>query len=413
MANHSSTIFRCPNPARRRLLRTAGATVALGVSRQVHAQARAPLVVWFTVEGAKALRQIGERFSAETGVELIVETPDPLEGPTKFQQAAAAGKGPDIYVYAHDKAGEWTASGLLRNVTPSRRLREDTLPLAWKGFILRGRIWGYPYAIEAVTLIYNKALVPTPPKTFEEVFALDAQLARQGRKAILWDYTNNYFSWPLLAAGGGYAFRERADGSYDPRDTGVNNAGALAGGELIQRLIREGLMPSGSGYPEMEAALAQGRVAMMINGPWAWVNLKRTGVDFGVAKIPAVAGNPAAPYVGIKGLYISRACRQPEVAAEFIENHLLTLPGLRALDRAEPIGAPASKAYYAELAADPQVGSKVAGIMASARDGVPTPSNPEMGRFWSAMKSSLTNLSEGRQTPRQALDAAARRIVAS
>jgi maltose/maltodextrin transport system substrate-binding protein len=397
---------------RRRLLQTAGAA-ALGVAHRVSAQPRPPLVVWFTVEGAKAFRQIGERFTAETGVALVVETPDPLEGPTKFQQAAAAGKGPDIYVYAHDKTGEWTSSGLLRSVTPSRRLRDDIEPLAWKGFTLRGRIWGYPYAIEAITLIYNKALVATPPKTFEEVFALDAQLSKQGRKAILWDYTNNYFSWPLFAAGGGYAFRERADGSHDPRDTGVNNAGALAGGELLQRLIREGLMPAGSGYPEMEAALAQGRVAMMINGPWAWVNLKRTGVDFGVAKIPAVAGRPAAPYVGIKGLFISRACRQPEVAVEFIENHLLTLPGLRALDRAEPIGAPASKAYSAELAADPQVGSKVAGIMASARDGVPTPSNPEMGRFWSAMKSALTNLSEGRQTPRQALDAAARRIVAS
>jgi maltose/maltodextrin transport system substrate-binding protein len=162
----------------------------------------------------------------------------------------------------------------------------------------------------------------------------------------------------------------------------------------------------------MEAALSQGRVAMMINGPWAWVNLKRTGIDFGVAKIPAVAGKPAAPYVGIKGLCISRACRQPELAVEFIENHLLTLPGLRALDQAEPIGAPASKAYYAELLADPLVGSKVAGIMASARDGVPTPSIPEMSRFWAAMKSSLTNLTEGRQTPREALDAAARRIVA-
>jgi maltose/maltodextrin transport system substrate-binding protein len=401
------------SPSRRRLLQTAGAAAALGVAGRVHAQARPPLVVWFTVEGAKAFRQIGERFTAETGVALVVETPDPLEGPTKFQQAAAAGKGPDIYVYAHDKTGEWTSSGLLRSVTPSRRLRDDIEPLAWKGFTVRGRIWGYPYAIEAITLIYNKALVATPPLTFEAVFALDAQLSKQGKKAILWDYTNNYFSWPLFAAGGGYAFRERADGSYDPRDTGVNNAGALAGGELIQRLIRERLMPAGSGYPEMEAAMAQGRVAMTINGPWAWVNLKRTGVDFGVAKIPAVAGKPAAPYVGIKGLFISRACRQPEVAVEFIENHLLTLPGLRTLDRAEPIGAPASKAYYAELAADPQVGSKVAGIMASARDGVPTPSNPEMGRFWSAMKSSLTNLSEGRQTPRQALDAAARRIVAS
>ena len=56
------------------------------------------------------------------------------------------------------------------------------------------------------------------------------------------------------------------------------------------RLVREGLMPAGSGYAEMEAALGQGRVAMMINGPWSWVNLKRVGVDFGVARIPAVGG---------------------------------------------------------------------------------------------------------------------------
>lgn len=369
-------------------------------------------MAWFTVEGAKAFRRIGQAFTAETGVEVVVETPDPLDGPTKFQQTAATGKGPDLYVYAHDRAGEWADSGVLRPVTPGRRLREDIDALAWKGFTRRGRAWGYPYAIEAVTLIYNKALVRTPPTTWDEVFALDAQLAPQGRKAILWDYTNTYFSWPLLAAGGGYAFRERADGSHDPRDTGVASAGALRGAELIDRLIRQGLMPAGSTYADMEAGLAQGRVAMMINGPWAWVNLRRTGIDFGVARIPAVAGQAAAPFVGIKGIYVSRACRQPELAAEFVENHLLTRPGLRAIDQAEPIGAPASKAYYAELAADTQVGDKIRGIMASARDGVPTPSIPEMSRFWSAMKSSLTNLSEGRQTPRQALDAAARRILA-
>jgi maltose/maltodextrin transport system substrate-binding protein len=126
-----------------------------------------------------------------------------------------------------------------------------------------------------------------------------------------------------------------------------------------------------------------------------------------------VAGKAAAPFVGIKGIYVSRACRQPEIAAEFIENHVLSLPGLRTLDQAEPIGAPASKAYYAELAADPKVGENIRGIMASARDGVPTPSNPEISRFWAAMKSSLTNLTEGRQTPAQALEAAERRILAN
>ncbi len=399
-------------PARRRLLlHSAAAAFALGAPGIVRA-ARPPLVAWFTVEGAKAFRRIGEAFTEQTGVEVVVETPDPIEGPTKFQQTAATGKGPDLYVYAHDRAGEWADSGVLRPVTPGRRLREDIDALAWKGFTRRGRAWGYPYAIEAVTLIYNKALVRTPPATWDEVFALDAELAKQGRKAILWDYTNTYFSWPLLAAGGGYAFRERKDGSHDPRDTGVASEAALRGAELIDRLIRQGLMPAGSTYADMEAGLAQGRVAMMINGPWAWVNLRRTGVDFGVAPIPRVAGHAAAPFVGIKGIYVSRACRQPELAAEFVENHLLTLPGLRDIDRAEPIGAPASKAYYAELAADAQVGDKIRGIMASARDGVPTPSIPEMSRFWAAMKSSLTNLSEGRQTPRQALDAAARRILA-
>jgi len=51
--------------------------------------------------------------------------------------------------------------------------------------------------------------------------------------------------------------------------------------------------------------------------------------------------------------------------------------------------------------------------MDSAKDGQPTPSIPEMGRFWAAMKSSLTTLSEGRQSAREAMDAAARRILAA
>jgi maltose/maltodextrin transport system substrate-binding protein len=391
---------------RRRVLRTVAAAAVLGIPGAARAQPRAPLVVWFTVEGAKAMRQIGEAFSAQTGIEVVIETPD-SDGPSKFQQAAAAGKGPDLLIYAHDRLGEWIGGGLVHAVTPSRRLLEDIDPLAWKGFGYRGRLWGYPYAIEAVTLIYNRALVHEPPRTFDEVFELDARLSRQGRKAILWDYTNTYFTWPLFAANGGYAFKARPDGTYDAGDSGVNNAGALVGARLLERMIKQGLMPAGSGYPEMEAAMAQGRVAMMINGPWAWLNLRRAGIDFGIARIPSVAGKPAVPFVGIKGIMINRSTQQREAAVEFIENHLLTQPGLRAIDRAEPIGAPASREFYRELAVDPHI----AGIMESARDGVPTPSVPEMGRFWAAMKSSLTTLTEGRQTAAQAMEAAARRIA--
>jgi maltose/maltodextrin transport system substrate-binding protein len=76
------------NVPRRRLLRAASAAAALGAPRWARAQTP-PLVVWFTVERAKAMRRLAERFTAETGVPVVVETPD--DGPAKFQQAAGAG----------------------------------------------------------------------------------------------------------------------------------------------------------------------------------------------------------------------------------------------------------------------------------------------------------------------------------
>lgn len=389
----------------RQALGAVAAAAALAFAAPVHASEPGKLLIWFSVDGAKGLQKVGDEFTKKTGIPVKVEAPE--DGPGKFQQAAAAGKGPDIWIWAHDRIGEWIAGGLIQPVTPSRKLQSDIDPLAWKAFSVAGKTWGYPYAIEAVSLVYNKALVKQPPKSFDEVMALDRQLSGQGKKAILWDYTNTYFTWPLLAANGGYAFKQKADGTYDAADTGVNNAGSLKGVELLNRLIREKYMPEGSGYAEMEGGMAQGKVAMMINGPWSWDNLRKAKIDFGVAKIPTVAGKKAAPFVGVKGVMINKATVNRDLAVEFIENYMLTQDGLKTINAAEPIGAPASKAFFAELKVDPNI----AATMASAQDGAPMPNNPEMGRFWSSMQSALGNVMEGRQSPKEAMDGAAKRIL--
>jgi maltose/maltodextrin transport system substrate-binding protein len=381
---------------------------ALGLAlAQVPAHAAEPgkLLIWYSVDGAKGMQKIGEEFTKKTGIPVTVEAPE--DGPGKFQQAAAAGKGPDIWIWAHDRIGEWIAGGLIQPLTPSKKVQAGIDPLAWRAFTVGGKTWGYPYAVEAVALVYNKALVKTPPKTFEEVMALDKTLSAQGKKAILWDYTNTYFTWPLLAANGGYAFKQNADGSYDATDTGVNNAGAVKGVELLNKLLREKYMPEGSGYAEMEGGMAQGKVAMMINGPWSWDNLRKAKIDFGVAKIPMVGGKAASPFVGVKGAMVNKASPNKDLAVEFIENYMLSAKGLKTLNEAEAIGAPADKAYFGELKSDPNI----AATMASAQDGHPMPNNPEMGRFWSAMVSSLGNVMEARQSPKEAMDAAAKRIL--
>lgn len=365
------------------------------------------LLVWINGDkGYNGLQKIGDEFAKKTGVQVTVEHPE--DAPGKFQQAAAAGKGPDIWIWPHDRIGEWIAGGLLQPLTPSKKLRDDIDPLAWKAFNVGGKTWGYPISIEAVSLVYNKALVKTPPKSFEEVMALDKQLAKDGKKAILWDYTNTYFTWPLLAANGGYAFKLKPDGTYDPADTGVNNAGAVKGAELLNKLIREKYMPEGSGYAEMEAAMAQGKVAMMINGPWSWDNLKKANIDFAVAKIPTVGGKKAAPFVGVLGAMLNKSTPNKDVAVEFIENYMLSTKGLKMINDDVPLGTPASKTLFAELKSDP----KIQATMASAQDGSPMPNNPEMGRFWSAMVSALGNIMDGRQSAKEALDGAAKRILA-
>ena len=372
------------------------------------AQAQTPLrlLVWINGDkGYNGLQKVGDAFAQVSGVQVVVQHPE--GAPDKFQAAAAAGKGPDIMCWAHDRVGEWAKSGLVVPLRPSRRVRDEIDDASWRAFTYRGQVWGYPLAIEAIGLIYNKALVAQPPATFDEVIALDRQLKPQGRSAILWAYNNSFFTWPLLAGPGGFVFGRNAAGELDPRVVGVNNAGALQGAQLLERLISDGHMPRGARYAEMEAAFAKGQVAMMINGPWAWDNVRKVGIDFGVAAVPGLAGRPAKPFVGVLGCMISAPSRLKDVAREFIENHLLRIDSLKLISADVALGVPANKAYYAELSADP----RIAATMVNARAGEPIPNIPEMGRFFPAIDAALEAITNGRQAPRAALDGAAARML--
>ncbi|TDR73047.1 maltose/maltodextrin ABC transporter substrate-binding protein MalE [Paludibacterium purpuratum] len=364
------------------------------------------LLIWINGDkGYRGLQQVGDEFAKQTGIQVVVEHPEDAAG--KFQQAAAAGKGPDIFIWPHDRMGEWSSAGLLSPVTPSKKIRAENDELGWRAFSSGGKVWGYPIALEAVALVYNKDLVPTPPKSFDDVIALDKKLSASGKKAILWDFTNTYFTWPLLAAGGGYPFKQRADGTYDPKNVGVNNAGAVAGVNTLMKLINSGAMPKSASYSDMEAGVNKGKIAMMITGPWAWDNLKKSHINFGVAPIPKVGGKSAAPFVGVLGAMINSSSKNKELAVEFIENHMLTPQGLKTINNDVALGVPANKAFYNQLKSDPNIQA----TMQSAKSGAPMPNNPEMGKFWSTMASTLQNVTTGRQAVKPGLDAAQQRIL--
>jgi maltose/maltodextrin transport system substrate-binding protein len=384
---------------------------ALTLTGTAQAQGVNPLrlLVWINGDkGYNGLQKVGDAFTRESGVQVVVQHPE--GAPDKFGAAAAAGKGPDIFCWPHDRTGEWARSGLIVPIKPPPRVQREIEASAWQAFTYKGQVWGYPLSIESIGLIYNRALVPTPPATFDGVIAIDRRLkaASGGRtSAILWDYNKSFFSWPLLAGAGGYVFGRNAQGELDSKTVGVNTAGALKGAEMLDRLIQGGTMPKGARYAEMEAGFARGQVAMMISGPWSWDNAKKSGIDFGVAPVPAVvAGQPSKTFVGVLGCMVSAPSKLKDIAREFIENHLLKVDSLKIISADVPLGTPANKAYFQELSGDPHI----VATMANAQRGEPIPNIPEMGRFFPAMDAALEAISNGRQAPKDALDGAAARM---
>ena len=384
----------------------AACTVALLATPVMADMNEGELVIWINGDkGYNGLAEVGKKFTEDTGIKVQVAHPDKVE--EKFQQLASAGNGPDIMFWAHDRFGQWVNGGLLKALNPSAEIKAKIDDFAWDTVTINDKIYGYPVAVEAIGLIYNKDIVANPPKTFEEIPALDTKLQKQGKHAIMWAYNTPYFTYPLISADGGYAFKKNADGSYDVKETGINNDGAKAGVTYLKELIDKGHMPKGVDYGVMEAAFNKGEVGMMITGPWAWDNLDKAGIKYGVAAIPSLNGKPGRPFVGVMAGAINAASPNADLAVEFLEHYLLTVEGLKKVNADKPLGAVALKAYQAELAADPRIKQ----TYENAKIGEPMPSVPQMINFWTNLETALTNITSGRQGVDEALDDAAKRIV--
>lgn len=368
------------------------------------------LLIWINGDkGYRGLQKVGDDFTRKTGIPVKVEHPDDATG--KFTQFGGTRQGPDIWIWPHDRLGEWVGKGLLSPVKVPDSLRDSVVSVGWEAFAVDGKTWGYPIAVEAISLIYNKDLLPNPPKSFEELPELDKKLKARGIRAIGWEYTSPYFSWPLLAANGGFIFPRDINGNYLSGETGVNKPGAIAGLEVLASLVDKGVLPAnGMPYADAERAMQDGKQAMFISGPWAWDGLRDAKVNFGIAPLPTVKGKPARPFVGVLGAMVAAHSPNQKAATQFIEGFLEQPAGLRKMNEDVPIGVPAHKAFFGELYNDANIRASMEAVSA----GKPMPHNPEMNRFWGAMAMALqqtTTDAPDRKKPKEALDLVAKAVV--
>ncbi|MBF4282670.1 maltose/maltodextrin ABC transporter substrate-binding protein MalE [Vibrio anguillarum] len=380
-------------------------TLATLMAAPLMAMQEGEITIW--INGDKSydgLAQIGQQFEQDTGIKIIVQHPESLEA--KFQQHAATGSGPDIIFWAHDRFGGYAEAGLLHEIKPSKQFKEKLVDFSWDAVTVNGKLVGYPLAIEAPSLIYNKDLLPTPPKTWEELVSIHNTMEKQGKKAIMWDIKNAYFTWPVISSGGAYAF-EKIVGGCNAKSTGVNNEAGINGLQFLVNMVNQGVLNPNMDYAVSDAAFSKGEVAMTINGPWSWGNLDKLGINYGVAELPTLNGGKGNPFVGILSAGINSASPNTDLAVEFLENYVFQDDALKIMNDDKPLGAVTLKSFQKILEQD----QRIKATMINAENGEIMPNIPQMTAYWFAEGAAIDNAMQGKQGVKEALDMAAKQIT--
>jgi arabinogalactan oligomer / maltooligosaccharide transport system substrate-binding protein len=386
-------------------------TVAPSTTTTLPARGDADLVIWADETKAPVIKPLAEKFAAAQGIKVsVLEVKnDAIKDGLKV--AGPAGKGPDIFVAAHDWTGGMASSGLIEPIDLGAKAKTMN-PTAVKGFAFGGKNYGVPYSTENIALIRNTKLVPNAPKTFAELERVALSLKKAGKVKTGLAVQNNdpYHEFPLFSSLGGYVFGQDASGSYNAKDLGIDSKSGLAGANQIAKWIKSGLLDPNMTYDVMIQQFGDGQAAFAITGPWA-VNdqekgFKTKGVSYAVSAIPPVkAGINPAVFVGVQGFMISSFSKNKALAKSFVLDELTSQSAQTALFAAGG-RPPANTAALKAASSDPDV----KGFGASAVNGRPMPNISAMDSVWGAWTDAYKLLFTGQGTPDQAFKDAATKI---
>lgn len=362
------------------------------------------LTVWVDGGRVQMIEDLGKAFTDKYNVPVAVQELGFGDIRDQLKIAGPAGEGPDIIIGAHDWLGELVTNGLLAPIDLGDKARNID-PVAIKAFTYEGRLYGLPYNTEAIALYYNKDLVPEPPKTWNDLKAIARKLQDEGKveQGYVMQQGDPYHTYPLLTGFGGYIFGRDANGNYNAGDFGLDSPGGLAYAQEIDDLIKSGTLRQDVNYELMMNLFKEGKSAMFITGPWALKDVRASGINYGVAKIPTMKQTPR-PFVGVQGFMISAFSKNQLLAQTFLTEFVATDEAMQALYDAVP-AAPAWLPLREKMT-DPDLVT----FAQSAADGDPMPAIPQMSAVWEAWGKAITLIFQQQQDAKQAIQDAAATI---
>lgn len=396
-----------------RLMIAAVCLCALGLLPNPAAAQTKEIVLWhaYRAEEKAALEKVIAQFNAANAAKGIKVTT--LAVPydayaDKISATVPRGKGPDLFIFAQDRLGGWIEAG--NTVEPIDFYLDDALkkrfiPTTMEAMTYRGTVYGLPLDYKVITLIYNKKLVPTPPKTSGELVSMAKKLtdAKAGRFGLAYSYGDFYYHAALMNGFGG--------GVFGPGTTPtLNSPQNVKSVELMMKWAdKDGIMPAEPSSALITSLFNEGKAAMVFSGPWFLGEIAK-GVDYGLAPLPTLdeaGGKPMRPWMTVEGVYVSAPSKNKDAAFEVAK--FLTSDEAGKILALEGRQSPANQAVYtdAKVKADPQLKA----FRDQVEVAVPMPNVPEMTMVWSPATSAMNAITKKASTPKAALDVAQKAVA--
>jgi arabinogalactan oligomer/maltooligosaccharide transport system substrate-binding protein len=390
------------------IIRTAVAAAALAAAGSTFAQAGSELVVWHAYRGAEkaAFEKVVGMFEKSPGAKgMKVSTlAIPYDAyADKISAAVPRGKGPDLFIYAQDRLGGWIEAG--KTVEPidffiDKPVKDRLLPGMLDAMTYKGGIYGLPINYKMPTLIYNKDLLKAPPRTTDEMVKLAKTLtnAQSGRYGLAYWYTNFYFHSALMNAFGGAVFDK--DGKLV-----INSPATVASlNQMMTWYKKDAIMPPEPSEALIASMFNEGKVAMVINGPWFVGDIDKK-INYGLAVLPLLdaAKKPLRPWMTIEGAYIAASSGKKDAAYELAKYLTSEEAGLVLAIEGRQLHT--NKAIYAntKVSGDPVLKA----FREQLESAEPMPNRPEMTMVWSPATTAMNKIVKGNASVEAALKEAA------
>jgi arabinogalactan oligomer / maltooligosaccharide transport system substrate-binding protein len=386
-------------------LRTALGALALaaGFVFTTVAGAATSLTVWHAYRGDEkaAFEKVVAQFNAKQKDIAVRTLAVPYDAyADKITASVPRGKGPDVFIFAQDRLGGWVEAG--QTIEPIDFFVDDAtvaqlVPGMMAAMTYRDTVYGLPLNYKSIAMIYNTALVKTPPQTTAELIKLAKGMtdASTGRFGLAYEYSNYFFHAALMNAYGGQVF---APGPTPVIDSPQNVAAVKT---MLKWYKQDGVLPADPSSTLIASLFNDGKAPIVFSGPW-FLGEVQDKIKYAIAPLPLVSeagGKPMRPWLTVEGVYVSAGSPSKEQAYTFAQ--YLISPEAALVLALEGGQLPTNKSIYT----DPRVAKNATlqGFRKQLDTAVPMPNYAEMTLMWSPVTTAMNKIVKGSATPEIAL----------